>query len=110
MVTGAASAVDLYTPPLSYGSNDFATCDITNVSAQTRSFTFELIDTAGTVRVSGGNTLTPGASGGGGTFGPTLANQLFHCHFNVAGIKAQFRAAIKRRDASGGDIVVVPAD
>jgi hypothetical protein len=110
LLTGIVSAADLYTPPLAYGTSDTATCDITNVSAQTRSFTFQLIDTSGTVRVSGANTLPPGASGGGGTFGPTLANELFHCHFDVGGTKAQFRAAIKRRDASGGDIVVVPAE
>ncbi len=68
---------------------------------------------SGAVRVSGQNTLAPGASGSEGTFGPTIANQLFHCHFDVAGTKAQFPAAIKRRDfsaGSGGDIVVVPAD
>ncbi len=96
-----------------FGSTDEVSCEITNVSAQTRSFTFQLIDTSGAVRVSGQNTLAPGASGGEGTFGPTIANELFHCHFDVAGTKAPFRAAIKRRDfstGSGGDIVVVPAD
>ena len=110
LMVGAAEAADLYTPPLAYGSNDIATCDITNVSAQTRSFTFQLIDTSGTVRVSGANTLPPGASGGGGTGGPTLVGELFYCHFDVGGTKAQFRAAIKRRDSSGGDIVAVPAE
>jgi hypothetical protein len=52
-IGGLAVAGDLYTPPLAFGSNDIVSCDITNVSAQTRSFTLELIDTSGTVRASG---------------------------------------------------------
>src|SRR5215467_1284945 len=108
-IDGFAIAGDLYTPPLAFGSSDSVSCDITNVSAQTRSFTLELIDTSGTVRASGGNTLAPGASGGGGIGGSVLVGELFYCHFAVTGTPTQFRAAIKRRDSTGGDIVVAPA-
>ena len=107
-VVGSAAAADLYTPPLAFSGTDRVSCDISNVSAQTRSLTLQLIDLSGTVRLTGESILSPGESFGAGTTG--LANDLFRCHFAVDGTKGQFRAAIKRRDLNGGDIVVVPAD
>jgi hypothetical protein len=106
----AAEAVEMYTLPVTVDDNEFVSCHIANVSAQTRSFTFEIIDTTGTIRASGQNTLLAGQIGGGG-IGVGTSGGLFYCHFSAAGQKTNWRAAIKRSaTAFGGDLIVSPAE
>lgn len=108
---GAAEAADMYTPPLYVGEGQLVACEITNISGQTRTFTFEIVAADGSISASGGNILAPGQSGGGGAASP-LIRGLHYCHFDAAGQKTQWRAAIKLRTPglSNGDLVTLPAD
>jgi hypothetical protein len=107
----AAEAADLFTPPLFVGDNQLVACEIVNVGGKTRTFQLEIIDSAGIVQGSGGNTLAPGQSGGGGIASSSIFG-LFYCHFIVQGGVDNFRAAIKLRSSAlgSGDLVTLPAN
>ncbi len=107
----AAEAADLYSPPLFVDYNQLVVCDIANVSTQTGTVKFEIINPTGTV-VSSSDPLTiePGIIRGGGAGGPEIYG-LHYCHFILGGLnKNQVRAAIKIRNSDSGDIVTLPAE
>jgi hypothetical protein len=111
LLLGAAvtEAADMYTPPV-FIDNEFVNCQITNITGQTRSFQFEIINSSGVVVASGGNTLGPGQSGFGGASSPSITG-LLYCHFIETGQKTNYRAAITiRTEGLGRDLLALPAD
>ncbi len=82
------------------------------MSAQTRFVEFEIIDSTGTVRVSGANTIAPGGIGGAGGGGSSMVGQ-FYCRFIAPGQKVNYRASIAVRSNDGlssPDLLSLPAD
>ena len=119
LVGVAVEAAELFSPPVFGDYGQFVACEIVNVSGQTRTVQWEIIDAAGNVSASGGPLdIGPGQIGGGGAGGgsPEIYGN-HYCHFIVQGNKDQYRAAVKLRDlkpfpeiGTGGDLVVQIAD
>jgi hypothetical protein len=80
-VTAAASAADLFTPPLLFSvtaNDDSASCEIVNVSAQSRTVSIELSNESGLVVLQGGQAIVApehvvAAGAGGPQVGDILA-------------------------------------
>jgi hypothetical protein len=109
LAAAITEAADMYTPPV-FVDNEFVNCQVTNISAQTRTFQFEIINSSGIIVAQGGNTLGPGQSGFGGAASASI-HGLLYCHFIVSGQKTNFRAAITiRPEAFGRDVLALPAD
>ena len=113
----AVEAAELFSPPVFVDHGQLVACELVNVSGQTRTVQWEVIDPTGAVIGGGGPfDIGPGQiSGGGG--GGTEIYGLYYCHFIVEGKKDHYRAAIKLRDlkpypefGTGGDLVVHIAD
>jgi hypothetical protein len=113
----AVEAAELFSPPVFVDHGQLVACEFVNVSGQTRTVQWEIIDAAGDVSASGGPIdVGPGQIGGGGAGGTEIYGS-YYCHFIVQGNKDQYRAAIKLRDlkpfpeiGTGGDLVVHIAD
>ena len=113
VVGAAAEGAEMFSPPVFVSTNEEVICRIVNISDQTRSFTFEIIDISGVVRISGGNIIAPNGSSFAGGGGALISGQ-FYCRLVVSGAKTNYRAAIAVRSIdigfNGPDLLTLPAD
>ena len=117
LVSVAAEAAELFSPPVFVDNGQAVACEIVNVSGAIRTVQYEVIDPTGAVIGSGGPIdIGPGQISGGGGGGTNIYG-LYYCHFIVEGKKDHYRAAIKLRDikpspeiGTGGDLVALTAD
>lgn len=111
LMTAAASAADLFTPPVLIGATESASCDLVNVSAQSRTVNVELINESGVAVLQGGPAvLAPGQVRSTGAGGLAVSDRFIYCHWAVEGEKINYRAAIKRHSDLNGDILALPAE
>ena len=117
LVSVAAEAAELFSPPVFVDHGQLVACEIVNVSGTIRTVQYEVIDPTGAVIGGGGPIdIGPGQISGGGGGGTSIYG-LYYCHFIVQGNKGQFRAAIKLRNldpapaiGTSGDLVALTAD